>query len=327
MEKNTLILIDASALIYRAYYGLPPLTTKDGVLINAAYGFTSAIFSAIKALRPEYLVVAFDSKSPTFRHKEYKEYKATRKKAPDELKNQIPFAREICKVLNFPYFEAPGFEADDIIGTICEGLRIKRQELSKKQKLNPYHSRLQRLSVTMAGVVPLTTYIVTGDMDTLQLVDDNTFVYSMARGVNKAIVYDKKAVIEKYGFGPEHITDFKGLHGDPSDNIPGVPGIGQKTAAKLIDQFGSIENIYKKANNLIKPKILNLLLEHKDQAFLSKKLATLSFDAPCKFNLSEAEIRNYDKEKAVAYFTKLGFKSLIARLPEAKKQEKQQSLF
>ncbi len=321
MEKNTLILIDASALIYRAYYGLPPLTTTDGKLINAVYGFTSAIFSAIKALHPEYLVVAFDSKSPTFRHKEYKEYKATRKKAPDDLISQIPFAREVCKMLNIPYFEAPGFEADDIIGTICKKLLA----ISHQPSAN---------SMLKAESCELKTYIVTGDMDTLQLVDDNTFVYSMARGVNKAVIYDKKAVNEKYGFGPEHITDFKGLHGDPSDNIPGVQGIGQKTATNLIKIFGSIENLYQntesrklKADSLLKQKTISLLLQNKEQAFLSKKLATLNFDAPCKFNLADAEIRDYDKERAIKFFTKLGFKSLIPRLPEAKENNNQQSLF
>lgn len=300
--KETLIIIDASALIYRAYYALPPLTTKDGMLVNAVYGFTSAVFNAIKSLHPEYIAVAFDSKTKTFRHKEYKEYKANRPPAPKELTAQIPLAREVCHMLNIPHFEAPGFEADDLIGTITH------------HKLNNINS--------------LTMIIVTGDMDTLQLINKTTKVYSMARGINKAIIYDEKKVEERYGFSPEFVIDYKALRGDSSDNIPGVPGVGEKTATVLIKNFGHIENLYKKIiQSAMSDKIKQLLIKHKDQAFLSKKLATIHIEAPVKFKLRDCKIHDYDQIKATKFFQKLGFQSLISRLPQEEKNHKQDKLF
>jgi len=315
MDRKTLILIDASALIYRAYYALPPLTTKDGMLVNAMYGFTSALFNAIRSLHPEYIVVAFDSKTKTFRHRAYKEYKANRPKAPKELTAQIPLAREVCHMLNIPHFEAPGFEADDLIGAIT-------------QELATYN-------------LQLTTIIVTGDMDTLQLVDDNTQVYSMARGINKAVIYDEKKVQERYGFLPEFIVDYKALRGDPSDNIPGVPGVGEKTATELIKNFGHIENLYKQILNskfetlnkseFLKFKTSNklreLLIKYRKQAILSKHLATINVKAPVRFKLGDCKIHDYDQAKAIKFFQKLGFKSLIARLPKEEKNHQQDKLF
>jgi DNA polymerase-1 len=336
-EEKIIILIDASALIYRAYYALPPLTTKDRVLVNAAYGFTSALLRAIKDFHPEYLAVAFDSKQPTFRHKEYKEYKSHRPKAPEDLISQLPYVREVCKVLNMPILEMPGYEADDIIGTIST-------------KLTPYPPATPEQTCPLAkqseaarahacdggrGTLHLKTIIVTGDMDVLQLVNKNTQVFSMARGVNQAVLYDEKKVQEKYGFAPRQLVDYKALRGDPSDNIPGVPGIGEKTAQKLVQSFDNIENLYKKIQNskakipsqLLKPKTIDLLTQHKNQAFLSKYLATIKTDVPIDFDLKHCVVKEYNQAAAIKLFNKLEFKSLINRLPEASLGHRQDRLF
>lgn len=319
-QKDVLVLIDASALIYRAYYALPPLTTKDGILVNAVYGFTSALFNAIKNLHPEYVAVAFDSKGPTFRHKEYKAYKATRPKPPENLIAQFPLAREICHVLSIPYFETPGFEADDLIGTISK-LKIANCPLDADRRI------AEKLKIV----------IVTGDMDTLQLVDENTQVYSMARGIQQAEIYDADRIKNRYGFGPDQMVDYKALRGDPSDNIPGVPGVGEKTATELIRHFGSIERLYEYIENprqsapkdkiRISPRFLALLEKHKNQALLSKKLATIVKDIPIKFHLADCRVHDYDREQAIKLFRKLEFNSLIKRLPHSAQNEKQERLF
>lgn len=320
MPEKIIILIDASALIYRAYYALPPLNTKDGALVNAAYGFTSALLRAIKDFHPEYIAVAFDSKAPTFRHKEYKEYKSHRPKAPKDLISQLPYVREVCKVLNMPIFEMPGYEADDIIGTIVKKVESLQVHESKKLKT---HS------------LGLRAIIVTGDMDVLQLVDKQTNVFSMARGINQAVLYNEKKVEEKYGFRPNQLVDYKALRGDPSDNIPGVPGIGEKTATELIKFFENIENLYGKiqnskaqiSNQHIKSKTLNLLVQNKKQAYLSKYLATIKTDIAIDFNLKDCIVKNYNRDLASKLFNKLEFKSLVGRLPEASLGHRQDKLF
>jgi len=312
---NKLILLDSSAIIHRAYYGLPPLTTHDGILVNAVYGFATTLFKVLEEFKPKYIVACFDVKGPTVRHIEFKEYKAKRPKAPDDLIKQFGLVQEFCKVMNIPVFGITGYEADDLIGTICAKLRTKNEKLR--------------------------TIIVTGDMDTLQLIDENTVVYSMSRGIKKAEIYDTDAVKEKYCFLPGQMVDYKALRGDPSDNIPGVPGIGQKTATELIKQFGTVDKLYAQILNdkvqmtnqvqnpkfKLSDKIKDLLIKNKDQAFMSKKLATIIKDVPLEFKLSDCLVHDYDKKKTEAYFRKLDFKSLIARLPKEEKNNKQSSLF
>ena len=214
-----LILIDSHALIHRAYHALPPLTTKSGELVNAVYGFTSILIKTISDFKPDYIVAAFDAPGATFRHEEYKEYKATRVKAPDDLYAQIPRVKEILTAFSIPFFEKSGFEADDIIGTISKNLKGKDIEV----------------------------LILTGDMDNLQLVEENIkVIYAPPSASKEQIIYDTKKVKERFeGLKPCQLNDFKGLKGDPSDNIPGVKGIGEKTAIILINRFGSIENLYK----------------------------------------------------------------------------------
>ena len=296
--KKRLLIIDANSVIHRAYHALPRLTTEKGELVNAIYGFLLVFFKAIKEFQPDYIVATFDFPAPTFRHKKFKEYKITRPPAPEELYQQIPKVKEVLKSFDVPVFEKEGFEADDLIGTIAH-LSPKRQ------------------------VVPeIETIILTGDLDTLQLVDWHTKVYALSRGVKEAVLYDRGKVQQRYGISPKQLTDFKALKGDPSDNIPGVPGIGEKTAIELIKEFGSLENLYQNLAKL-KPKLKESLLLQKEQAFLSKELAEIKTNVPIDFNLKKCQWREYDKEKITKILSSLEFQSLIKRLPESKwKKEK-----
>ncbi len=289
MSKNKpkFLIFDGNALIHRSFHAIPlTLTTKEGELVNAVYGFTSFLLKAVKEFKPTYIALTLDKKGPTFRHLEYKEYKATRVKAPQELYDQIGRVKEVAESIGIPIFELDGFEADDLIGTIAE--KVGDQ---------------------------VDTIIVTGDMDTLQLVDDDTFVYTMSRGLSDSVLYDEKAVKAKYGFGPERLIDYKGLRGDPSDNIPGVKGIGEKTATELITDFGSLEDIYKHIDSdKIRPRVRELLVEGHKMGELSKQLATIHRDAPITFDLERARWGGFDEDKTVKLFSELEFRSLLPKL-------------
>lgn len=284
-----LVLIDGNALIHRAYHALPPLKTKKGQLVNAIYGFISILFKVIQELKPDYLAATFDLAGPTFRDVEYKEYKAKRVKPPQELYDQIPQIKEIVKALNIPIYEKKGFEADDIIGTIVS-------------KLSSF--KLQVLSI-----------IVTGDLDTLQLVDRQTEIYTLKKGIKDIITYDQMAVKKRYSLKPKQITDFKGLKGDSSDNIPGVPGIGEKTAIDLIKKFGSLKKLYQKLpQSDLNPKLKAKLLEYKEQAFFSQYLATIKKDVSFDFSLKKCRWGKFNRQKVIKLLKKLEFESLIERI-------------
>ncbi len=284
-----LILIDGNALVHRAYHALPPLKTKKGQLVNAVYGFVSILFKVIQDLKPDYLAATFDLAGPTFRDVEYKEYKAKRVKPPQELYDQIPRIKEIVKTLSIPVYEKAGFEADDIIGTI----------VSKISRVRPLLSNI----------------IVTGDLDTLQLVNKQTKVYTPKKGIKDTIIYDRAAIKERYGLKPEQIIDLKGLKGDPSDNIPGVTGIGEKTALELVKKFGSLEKLYQKLESSdLNPKLRARLLEYKEQAFFSKYLATIKQDVPFEFDLKKCRWGKFNRARVIKLLEKLEFKTLIKRL-------------
>lgn len=291
--KEKLIIIDGNALIHRSFHAIPPtLRDKNGRPTNAVYGFTSFLLKAVEELKPNYIILTLDRKAPTFRHEAYAEYKATRTKAPDELYEQIPLVKEVAQALNIPIFELDGFEADDLIGTICN--KLKKTDLQK--------------------------IIITGDMDTLQLVRDDVNVYTMSRGMSDSVLYDAEKVKERYGFGPDKIVEFKALRGDPSDNIPGVKGIGEKTATDLILNFANLEGIYKavdKKDLRIKERISGLLNEHKAAAFMSRELATINCEAPIEIDLKKATYPDFQAGEAVKLFGELGFRSLIAKLPNS----------
>ena len=291
LKSKLLVLIDANALLHRAFYALPPLTTEKGELVNAVYGFLSVLLKVFNELKPDYVLCAWDKKAPTFRHRIYKEYKATRQKAPIELYKQIPRIKQVLKAFNIPLYEVNGYEADDIIGT-----------LSKKAKIN--------------------NIIVTGDLDALQLIDEDTKVYTLRKGVQDTIIYDEKETEKRFGIKPKQLIDFKALKGDPSDNIPGVAGIGEKTAINLIKEFGNIENLYQNINSpKIRDRYRKLLKEQKSKAFLSKKLAKIVCDIPLKIDWKKAKLKTYNRDKVVKLFQELEFKSLIKRLPKTSKPE------
>jgi len=298
-RKKRLIIIDSNSLIHRAYHALPPLTTKTGELVNAVYGFLLVLFKAIKEFQPEYIAACFDLPAPTFRHKEFKEYKAKRPPAPEELYSQIPKVKEVLEAFSVKIFEKEGFEADDIIGTIAH--------LAPRKQIMP----------------EIETIILSGDLDALQLVNPHTKVYILRKGVKDTVLYDENLIREKYqGLNPEQLDDFKGLKGDASDNVPGVTGIGEKTAMKLIKEFATLENLYQnlKENTekakKVKPKIRETLLKYEEQARFSKSLIQIKKEAPIDFNLGKCQWQHYDKEKVIHFLKNLEFYSLIERLPQ-----------
>jgi len=297
MEKKQLIIIDGNALIHRAYHALPPLTTKKGELVNAIYGFLLVFLKTIREFQPDYIAATFDLPTPTFRHEKFAAYKATRPKAPNELYNQIPKIKEILNSFNVPIFEKEGFEADDIIGAISQ--------LALKEEIFP----------------KIEIVILSGDLDTLQLVNSQTKVYTFKKGIKDTVLYDEELVKERYqGLKPEQLIDFKALKGDPSDNISGVPGVGEKTAIQLIKEFGSLESLYKEIEEetekakKIKIKLREVLKDYRDQAFLSKMLAKIRSDVPINFNLEKCRWGRYDKEKVIQDLKNLEFFSLVSRL-------------
>ena len=306
-EKKRLIIIDSNAVIHRAFHALPLLTTKKGELVNAIYGFLLVFFKAIKEFQPDFVVATFDFPAPTFRHEKYKPYKATRKKAPQELYDQIPKIKEILESFNIQIFETQGFEADDLIGTISNAAPEKQ-------------------------ILPeIETIILTGDLDALQLVDKNTKVYALRKGLKDTVLYDKEKVKEKYdGLIPEDLVDYKGLRGDPSDNIPGVPGVGEKTAIFLIKEFGTLENLYKELEEnsdkagKIKESLRKKLLDYKEQAFISKMLAEINKNVPIEFDLGKCRWPGYNKDRVIHLFKNYEFQTLINRLSNNVLEEKQQ---
>jgi len=289
-KPKKLILIDGNAIIHRSYHALPPLTTKSGELVNAVYGFASTILSVISKFQPDYILATFDLAGPTFRHEEYKEYKATRTKAPDELYAQIERVKEVVRAMGIPIYEQAGFEADDVIGTM---IRKSENEYSDIENI-----------------------IVTGDLDTVQLVSPKTQVYTMRRGLTDSVMYDEAKVFERYGLRPDQIIDYKGLRGDPSDNILGVKGIGEKTASSLLQKYGTIEGVYENIAE-IKGSIKEKLERDKMQAIQSKSLATIRTDVPVELNLEEAKTHEFDRTKLVRLFQELTFFSLIKRIPDS----------
>ena len=325
---NKLVLIDGHALLFRAYYAYPPLTTSEGELVGAVYGFTSILLNTIKLLDPTHIAVSFDLGEPTFRHKEFKAYKANRDETPPDLIVQEARLRQIVTALNIPVYEKAGFEADDVIGTMAEQA-TKRQVTLTRGSGQAHNKKQDKTDVI----------IVTGDMDALQLVDDDApggsvHVFVPGRNRKPDTIYDEAHVEDKYqGLQPEQIIDYKGLAGDPSDNIPGVKGIGPKTAITLLLKFSSIEGVYNvidgnAISGIVSNSMIDKLRVGKESAFLSKKLATIVRDAPVKLNLADCMLHSYDKDRVLTLFKELNFKSLISKLPKDEfEQSVQEALF
>ena len=291
-KKEKLIILDGHALIYRAWFALPPLTTKSGEVVNAIYGFTATLLKVIKDMKPTYLAVALDEKGPTFRHVKYAAYKATREVQPDDFYNQIPRIKDVLKSLSVTTLAKKGYEADDIIGSLVHTFKKEND---------------------------LDIIIITKDFDIYQLIDGNVHILDFEKGISEFKEITKKELKEKYELTPEQIIDYKALRGDPSDNIKGVPGVGDKTAREIVKKFGDIETLYKKLPQIKKTKrlpagVIDKLEEFKKDAFDSKELVTLKTDLPIKQKLSSFELKPIDTTKAYELFREFEFRSLIPRL-------------
>jgi DNA polymerase-1 len=288
---DRLVLVDAHAIIHRAYYALPPMHTSFGEPTNAVYGFLNMLLRVVSDLKPTYLAVAFDLPAPTFRHKEYIAYQAHRPEMEDELKSQVVRVKELVNAASIPIYEKEGYEADDIIGTLAkQAVQDSKQNLVKE------------------------VIIVTGDRDMLQLVDEKVKVYAPIKGLSQSRLFDAKEVEEYMGVAPDKIVDYKALVGDQSDNYPGVPGIGPKTAIELLRKFGNLENIYKSLEN-IPPAVNKKLKEGYESAMLSQRLATIVTNAPVKLDLEKAIFNDPFHNKAfIDKLRELGFRSLVKRL-------------
>ena len=297
MKKPLLVLFDGNAIIHRAYHAFQATRTptvftvpKTGEVVTAVFGFAQMLLKAINELQPTCYAIAFDTKAPTFRHKMYDQYKAQRPPTPDELVNQFDRVRQLVEAFHIPIYELDGYEADDILGTLSH----------------------------QAGEKGIDTIIVTGDADTMQLVSPKVKVlYPKPRGsFSDTMLYDETAVRERYSVEPQQIDDFKALVGDTSDNIPGVPGVGNKTAVKLIQQFGSVEEIYTHIDEVTPDRIQTILRENEPIARQSKKLATIDTQTPVTLNLDDCQLSHYDRNKVTELFRELEFYSLLPKLPE-----------
>lgn len=298
-QKKRIVLLDTHAIIHRAYHALPEFTGPTGVPTGALYGLVAMLLKIITDLKPDYIAACYDLPKPTIRHEAYADYKGTRTKTDDALALQLGESHKVFEAFSIPMYSREGFEADDLLGTIAHELKGEKE---------------------------VEVIIASGDMDTLQLVDDKRVqVYTLKKGINDTILYDEKAVVERFGFTPALIPDWKGLRGDPSDNIKGVPGIGEKTATELITGFGSIEKIYtalkKKGGEEvflkkgIKARMIGLLKEYEEDARFSKSLATIRLDAPIAFSLPENEWHeNVDAKKVFEMCDEFGFRTLRERV-------------
>lgn len=298
--RDRFLLVDGHALIYRAYHAFPELTTDEGLLVNAVYGFARILLTAFRDFRPEYVAVCFDSKEKTKRAEQYAQYKAHRPEMPADLVPQIELVKELVEALSVPAFAKSGLEADDLLGAISRLL----SELKREQ------------------ATPLTV-ILTGDKDLLQLVDEDVRVLIPGRGQRQGdLEYDPETVERVLGLRPDQIVDWKALMGDPSDNIPGVRGVGKKTAQRLLERYQTLDNLYQaveeagRADPLLTKSLLAKLEQGRADAYLSQGLARIDRSEPLAFELEACRVRRYDKERARQLLSKLGFRSLIHLLPQ-----------
>jgi DNA polymerase-1 len=284
--KEKLVIIDGNSLVNRAFYALPKLTNSQGLYTNAILGFTKMLQKIIENYNPDYLVVAFDVRAPTFRHKQYDDYKGTRKGMPEELAMQMPVLKELLDAFGISRVELAGFEADDLLGTITH--------LASKENID--------------------SLIVSGDKDTLQLVNENIKVAITKKGISDVKLFEREDVFEELGVYPENVIDYKGLAGDTSDNIPGVRGIGAKTAVKLISEFGEIGEIYENIDNIASKRTQSLLMDSRENAFLSKKLATIIKEIPVDFNIDEYTFNGISKNGSYDLLVKLEMTAILKDL-------------
>ncbi|HEY3336426.1 MAG TPA: 5'-3' exonuclease H3TH domain-containing protein, partial [Candidatus Limnocylindrales bacterium] len=288
MER--LLLLDGNGLIYRGYFALieQPLTTSKGELVTTVFGFTNIVLRAIQDAKPDRIAVAFDLGKPTFRHERYAEYKGTRTRMPDDMREQIPKVREVVKALSIPVYEREGFEADDAIATL----------------------------VGQAETAGLETVILTGDLDMLQLVSPNTkLMVSLRGGIANTVTYDLAKIEERWGLRPDQMLDYKALKGDSTDNIPGIPGVGEKTASKLVQTWGTLDALYEHVDEVVPEKLRAPLVEYRDQVMESRELMRLVRAGDIELDLARGRVGEYDREAVVRLFREYEFRTLIDRLP------------
>ncbi|MFN2483307.1 MAG: DNA polymerase I [Candidatus Limnocylindria bacterium] len=285
-RRPVLMLIDGPSLVYRGYFALPPLTTSDGMLVNAAFGFLQIVLRGIQDLKPDYAILTFDLGKPQFRFDRHTDYKRGRPSMPDDLRAQFPIVREIAAMLGMPIYEVEGYEADDVIASL----------------------------VRQAANEDVDTYIVSGDLDGMQLVDDRVRLLTTRMGVAATVIYDRAKVMDRYGLRPDQMLDYKALKGDTSDNIPGVPGVGEKTASALLQQFGSLDALYARLEE-VPGKLRDRLATHRESAFMSREVGRLIDDLPVRLELESARTGRYDRRAVAQRFRELEFRSLIDRLP------------
>jgi DNA polymerase-1 len=282
-----LMLLDSNGLLYRGYHALPPLTTSKGELVNAVFGFCSILLRGIQDVRPDYVAACFDLPGPTFRHEQFAEYKATRAPMPDDLRSQFPKVREVVAALRIPVYEMEGYEADDVIGTITRQMDAEGVE----------------------------TTVVTGDLDMLQIVTEHTRLMTTRQGVDATVFYTPDKIRERFDLRPDQMIDYKALKGDPTDNIPGIPGVGEKTAARLVGQFESLEGIYDRLAEVKPDKLRDKVAEAREQVFRSRELARIVRDLPVALDLEKARLSDYDRAEVIRLFREFEFRTLIDRLP------------
>jgi DNA polymerase-1 len=283
------MLLDANGLIYRGYFALfnTPLTTSRGELVNAVFGFWSIVLRGFQDVRPDYVMACFDLAAPTYRHEAFAAYKATRQKMPDDLRDQFPKVRELIEAFRIPIHQLEGWEADDLIGTLSQ----------------------------QAEARGLQTTIVSGDLDMLQLVSEQTSLLTTRGGVQQTVIYDPAAVHDRYGLTPAQMIDFKALKGDTTDNIPGIPGVGDKTAAKLLIDYGSLDAMYAQVDRVAPEKLRQKVIEHHDQVLTNRELVTIHRDLPVELDLGNAGLGDYDRAEVMRLFREYEFRSLVERLP------------
>ncbi|MCJ7811832.1 DNA polymerase, partial [bacterium] len=294
---NRLFLLDGTALAYRSHFAFirTPLINSKGVNTSGVFGFTNTLMKILKEGKPDFIACVFDTSAPTFRHQTYPEYKATRQKMPEELVEQLPLIRQIVEAFNIPLIEVEGFEADDVMGTLTKQAEEKG----------------------------ITTFLVTGDKDFMQLVSDHVKMYTLNKGGrgNEPLIVEPDGVFEKMGVKPDKIIDLLGLMGDSSDNVPGVPGIGPKTAKELIETFGTLEEILNRTEHIKKQRIREALSIHKEQALLSKKLVTICTDVSMNLSISDLKILPFNQDKVIHLFQELEFVSFLGKLPQLSEKE------
>ena len=287
-SKKRLFIVDGYAILYRSHYALirNPLVTSYGFHTSALFGFSNQLLKIMKDENPDYLVCAFDSKEKTFRHEMYPAYKANRPEMPIELQEQIPHIWPLLEAMNIPVIKKSGFEADDIIGTITESISDKEIE----------------------------AYIVSGDKDFMQLINEKTFLYAPGKRNASPTIYDRNGVVGKWGLPPENIIDLLALMGDSSDNVPGVAGVGVKTAVKLLKEYGSLSNVLDNADKITNKRVHNGLKNCKDDAFLSKELVTIIKDVDIECSIENFVVQSFDQDALVKKYEELEFHALLKQI-------------